>query len=251
MADRIQFLKKVGPEYLDQILKYARWVFDQNSTMAFEIFKSEDVELPRQAVADYLENINPSLCARYLEYLIEEKEEVSTAFHDRLAELYAKMTLAAKKRGDEKSRQDLYAKLLTFIDTTDYYRVDRLYGLLSSEGPIYPVYIALLRTDLHCLIVEFIRKRAGTPTSNVFLTLLRITIRPTVKTSSDLLQPALDFISRHSPRLDTIEALQLLPPLVTTQDIRTFLIEGLRIPVFETHVMRQISKARNDKCPVN
>ncbi|ESK95857.1 rab guanyl-nucleotide exchange factor [Moniliophthora roreri MCA 2997] len=263
LDDTIQYLKKLDPEYLDQIFEYARWVFDQDSTMALEIFKSEDVELPRQAVADYLENINPSLCARYLEHLIEEKGEVSTAFHDRLAELYAKMTLSAKKRGDERSRQDLYAKLLTFIDTTHYYRVDRLYGLLSSEELYEARAILLGRMGRHDQALELYVYRlheymkaeeyckryyqAGTPTGNVFLTLLRIYLRPTAKTSSDLLQPALDLISRHSPRLDTIEALQLLPPLVTTQDIRTFLIEGLRIPVFETHVMRQISKARNDQ----
>ena len=68
-----------------------------------------------------------------------------------------------------------------------------------------------------------------------------------MKTSEDLLQPALDLISRHSRRLDTTEALQLLPPLVTLNDVRTFLIEGLRIPVFDTKVLRQLSKARNDQ----
>ncbi|KAK7044093.1 Vacuolar morphogenesis protein 6 [Paramarasmius palmivorus] len=259
----IDYLKKLGPEYLDQIFEYARWVFEQDSTMALEIFKSEDVELPHQAVADYLEKIDSNLCARYLEYLIEEKEEQSTVFHDRLAELYARMTLSAKKRGDEKSRKELYSKLLAFIDTTHHYRVDRLYGILSSEELYEARAILLGRLGRHDQALELYVYRlheylkaeeyckryyqAGTPTSNVFLTLLRIYLRPTVKTGLDLLEPALDLISRHSPRLDTIEALQLLPPLVTTQDIRTFLIEGLRIPVFDTHVMRQISKARNDQ----
>jgi hypothetical protein len=60
------------------------------------------VDLPRPAVANYLEGIDPSLCARYLEYLIEERHEESSVFHDRLAELYFRMTLAAKKRNDER-----------------------------------------------------------------------------------------------------------------------------------------------------
>lgn len=59
------------------------------------------MELPRQAVADYLEGIDPQLCARYLEFLIEERREESTHFHDRLAEVYLKMTLSAKKHGDD------------------------------------------------------------------------------------------------------------------------------------------------------
>lgn len=58
------------------------------------------MELPRQAVADFLETIDPAICARFVEYLIDEKGDESTLFHNRLAELYLRMTLAAKKRGD-------------------------------------------------------------------------------------------------------------------------------------------------------
>ncbi len=66
-----------------------------------QIFTSEDVELPRKAVADYLEDINPNLCARYLEFLISERQEETPVFHDRLAELYLSTTISAKKRGEE------------------------------------------------------------------------------------------------------------------------------------------------------
>lgn len=85
-----------------------------------------------------------------------------------------------------------------------------------------------------------------TETKTVYLTLLRIYLRPTVNITADLLRPALDLISRHNPRLDSVETLQLLPPLVTAQNIRGFLIEALRAPIFDTAVVRQISKARND-----
>jgi hypothetical protein len=68
-----------------------------------------------------------------------------------------------------------------------------------------------------------------------------------LQTSSNLLQPALELISRHGPRLDAVETLQLLPPLVTADDIRPFLIESLRIPAFDTRVVREINKARNDQ----
>ena len=59
------------------------------------------MELPRQEVADYLESIDPQICARYLEYLIAERNETGAIFHDRLAELYLKMTLDARKKGDD------------------------------------------------------------------------------------------------------------------------------------------------------
>lgn len=68
-----------------------------------------------------------------------------------------------------------------------------------------------------------------------------------MKTSGDLLRPALDLISRHSPRIDPVETLQLLPPLVTAQDLRTFLMEALRAPLFDTSVVREVCKAREEQ----
>ncbi|KAJ6577458.1 hypothetical protein B0H19DRAFT_1120042 [Mycena capillaripes] len=262
LTPSIYYLQKLGPEHLDEIFASSRWIFEKDSSMAFQIFTSEDVELPRPAVADYLESIDPLLCIRYLEFLIEERREESTSFHDRLAELYLKMTLSAKKRNDKNWSQH-YAKLMKFIDTTDRYRIDRLYSMISSEDLFEARAILLgrfgrhdqalelyvyrlqdyLKAEQHCVRVY----RAGTETATVFLTLLRIYLRPTVKSASDFLQPALELIARHSPQLDAVDTLQLLPPLVTTQDIRTFLIGALRAPVFDTRVIRNLSKARGDQ----
>lgn len=77
-----------------------------------------------------------------------------------------------------------------------------------------------------------------------FLALLRIYLRAG---SVKLLQPALDLISRHSPRLDTIETLNLLPPMVPAQDLRAFLREALREPIFDTQVVREIWKSRDQQ----
>ncbi|KAE9401526.1 hypothetical protein BT96DRAFT_956547 [Gymnopus androsaceus JB14] len=259
LYDSIQYLRKLGPEYLDQVFESARWIIEQDSERALEIFKSDDVDLPRDKVADYLEKISPLLCTKYLEYLIQEREEDSVDFHDRLAELYARIALDARRRKDDES----YDKLLEFITTTNHYRVDHLYGILSSQDLYEARAILLGKSGRHDQALELYVYRlqdylkaeeyckqyhqAGTETDNVFLTLLRIYLRPTIKTNVDLLQPALELISRHSRRLDTTEALQLLPPLVTLNHVRTFLIEGLRIPIFDTNVAWQINKARNDQ----
>jgi hypothetical protein len=119
--------------------------------LSLQIFQSEDVELPRPKVADFLETIDPRICARFIEYLIEEKGEDSVGFHNRLAELYLKMAtpgrsvlpegIHSRPHEDlafayfiEASRSEAYATLLTFIDTTVTYQTDRLFGLLPSEG---------------------------------------------------------------------------------------------------------------------
>ena len=71
--------------------------------------------MPRQAVADFLESIDPAICARFIEYLINEKGDESALFHNRLAELYLKMTLSAKKRGDNGPDADGILPVLFFL----------------------------------------------------------------------------------------------------------------------------------------
>ncbi|CAK5269220.1 unnamed protein product [Mycena citricolor] len=262
LAPSILYLQKLGPDHLQEIFESGRWLFEQDRSMAFQIFTSEDVELPRSSVADYLEGIDPQLCIRYLEFLIQERQEESTLFHDRLAELYLKTTLSARKR-NEKDWSQHYDKLLKFIETTDRYRIDRLYSHLSSEDLFEARAILLGRFGRHDQALELYVYRlqdflkaeqhcirayvAGSDTSNVFLTLLRIYLQPTSKTTADLLQPALELIARHSHQLDSVATLQLLPPLVTTQDVRTFLVGALRAPIFDTRVVRNLSKARGDQ----
>lgn len=118
----IRYLQKLGPEHIDQIFTSSRWIFNLDSDRAFQvdisfftlpnrllnlnylrkIFTSEDVELPKQRVADYLESIDARLCAKYLEYIINERDkDAPVVLHNRLAELYLAMVLSAKKHNDE------------------------------------------------------------------------------------------------------------------------------------------------------
>ncbi|KIK98408.1 hypothetical protein PAXRUDRAFT_823887 [Paxillus rubicundulus Ve08.2h10] len=257
----ISYLQKLGPEYLDQIFASARWVFEQDGEMAFKIFTSDDVELPRGPVTDYLEKIDPQIASHYLEYLIDEREETSVGFHDRLTELYLGITMNARKRGDEKKRSEVYAKLLRFINTTESYRPARLYGLLSED--LYEARAILLgRMNRHEHALELYVYKLGdfakaeehckrisppSPTpSPIFLTLLKLYLRPTIPDPPDLLTPALSLIARHRTRLDPIETLQLLPPFVSAQDVKPFLAQALRAPVFDNAVVREVNKARHE-----
>lgn len=126
-----------------------------------------------------------------------------------------------------------------------------------------PPHSLLLRRILHITLIQSFLSRyckrvyvPASATSSIFLTLLRIYLRPSPSyqpshtpqdTENTLLRPALDLISRHSRRIDAEEALQLLPPLVSAQDLQAFLIEALREPVFDTMVVRDISKARSEQ----
>ncbi|KAJ3537551.1 hypothetical protein NM688_g6671 [Phlebia brevispora] len=263
LSPSVNYLQRLGREYLDLIFHYSRWVFEQDPDIAFEIFTSEEVELPRNLVADFLEKLDPAICARYVEFLIQERSEESTDFHNRLAELYLNMTISAKKRGDNDARQAMKDKLLTFIDTTDRYETGRIFALLPQDDLFEAKAILLGRMGRHDSALEiyvyrlqdFLKaeeycKRVYSPdgeTKNVFFTLLRIYLRPTVKADVDLLAPALELVSRHSHQLDEVETLNILPPMVSAQDVRKFLISALRAPRFDSRVVKEVSKARDEQ----
>ncbi|KAH9177407.1 hypothetical protein EDB89DRAFT_1542390 [Lactarius sanguifluus] len=263
LVPSITYLQRLTPEYMDTVFQHSRWIFDENAEMALEIFTSEEMELPPQHVASFLENVNSKLCARYLEYLIEERHEESSIYHDRLAELYLKMTIDTKKAGDEESRKAAYGKLLLFVDNTTHYRVDRLLGMLPSDDLFETRAILLGRLGRHDSALEIYVYRLrdydkaeryckrihqpDTETRNIFFTLLRIYLRPLVRTTDDLLRPALELIARHGPRLNPEETLQLLPPLVAARDVRAFLTGALRVPHFDARVVRGVALARNEQ----
>lgn len=91
----------------------------------------------------------------------------------------------------------------------------------------------------------------STPTQDIFLVLLKIYLEPSPsaqqKHAGSLLKPALDLISRQSPRLETLETLRLLPPLVPAQDICAFLYDAVRAPIFDTQVVRGLQKGLNEQ----
>lgn len=114
----IRYLQKLNDTYLDLIFKSSRWVFDANPTNALEvggrpiqgswnlilspqIFTAEEAQLPRSAVIDYLEKIDPMVCARYIEFLISEQKCTDTAFHNRLAELYLDVVIRSTKKSEQ------------------------------------------------------------------------------------------------------------------------------------------------------
>lgn len=61
----------------------------------------------------------------------------------------------------------------------------------------------------------------------IFLLLLRLYLRPSTP-DPVLLGPALGLIGSQGTRLDAKEVLDLLPPLVTMEDVRSFFIKTLR-----------------------
>jgi len=130
--------------------------------------------------------------------------------------------------------------------------ISRQKSTYSPYTPRYPL------NQLACRYCNRVFDPSSPKTSSIFLALLRIYLQPGVSSTAKspasstfpppatLLQPALQLVSRHSRRLDATETLKLLPPLVQAKDVKEFLIESLRVPRFDTRVIREIAKARRD-----
>ncbi|KAG8685272.1 Vacuolar morphogenesis protein 6 [Ceratobasidium sp. 394] len=259
----IRYLQKLGPDYLDLIFKSARWIFKAKPDLAFNIFTAEEVELPRGPVADYLEGVDPLLAIKFIEYLFSECQEESHTFGDRLGELYLRSAVQFKRAKAAGDYEHLYSKLLAFINSSNFYHPDRLYALLPSEDLYEARAILLGKLGNHQGALEIYVKKmqdyaeaeeyckrvyqTEPDPHGVFLTLLKIFLQPTSPTAPSLLRPALDLISRQSPRIDPIETLKLLPPLVTAADLRTFLTESLRAPKVDTRIERELWLARSQQ----
>ncbi|GJJ08147.1 hypothetical protein Clacol_002355 [Clathrus columnatus] len=258
LGPTISYLQKLGPEYISQIFESSHWVLETDPDMAFDIFTSEETQLPHTKVADYLEDFDPYICIRYLEFLIYEKHDASIEFHERLAESYLKLSLKEKSQNKTGLADEMYSKLVRFIDESQHIQVDRLFGLLPSDDMFEVRAILLGQLGKHEGALEIYVHRlqdyikaeeyckriyhSNAEMKGVFLILLRIYLRAG---SVKLLQPALGLISRHGPRLDSIETLNLLPPMIPAQDLKAFLKDALREPIFDTRVVREIWNNRD------
>jgi len=276
LGPSIRYLQKLGPEYIEQIFESSRWILQRNQDLGFQIFISEDVELSHPQVCHFLESIDSELCIRYLHYLINEREEPGVHFHNHLGLLLISVTRNYKLQGNDDLSKKRYQELLHFLDKTTVYQTDRLYGALPSDGMFEARAILLGRLGRHegaldiyvHQLQDYVKAEEycvrvyapASPTESIFLSLLRTFLRPqsqqhklsessTSGTSQRQvqLQSALELISRHSPRLDPFVTLDLLPPLCTSRDVRQFLVEVLRIPIFETRIQREIWRGRKQQ----
>ncbi|KAK7104918.1 vam6/Vps39-like protein [Littorina saxatilis] len=148
----VQYLQHLGAEHLDLIFEYAEWVLQRHPEDGLKIFTEDTPEietLPRDKVLDYLEKINPSLAIPYLEHVIEDCEDETAEFHNRLVLLlkdrvqeHMESYLNSLPEGHTPSRtgeevEDLgkeRAKLIHFLRTSTHYQAERLLTRFPLDG---------------------------------------------------------------------------------------------------------------------
>jgi hypothetical protein len=133
----VGYLQNLPPEMIDLILEFAEWPLRANSDLGMEIFlaDTENAEtLPRDKVVNFLQDIHVDLAVRYLEHVINELNDLTPEFHNRLVAAYFQ-ELKSRSDRDSDSWNGLMERLVTFLRSSkNVYSLGKAFNLIPKEG---------------------------------------------------------------------------------------------------------------------
>ena len=137
----VAYLRQLPPELVDIILHYVEWPLRADPGLGMEVFiaDTENAEtLPRHRVLDFLQNIKQPLAVQYLEHIINELNDFTPGFHQRLVELYLEQLKASSGQpayiDDAKERAHIQEKLQNFLRSSSQYSKARTFEQMPSDG---------------------------------------------------------------------------------------------------------------------
>jgi len=159
----VGYLQALPPEMIDLILEFAGWPLRTNPELGMEIFiaDTENAEtLPRDRVAKFLGEIDIDLEVKYLEHVIEELNDLTPDFHNRLVVAYVQ-GLKSSENKESDSWKGLMERLLAFLRSSKQYSLSRAFGLIPRDGEIYTVSIifSFKKADMSLVQIRLSMKR--------------------------------------------------------------------------------------------
>lgn len=135
----VMYLQTLPPEMIDLILEFSEWTLRMAPDMAMEVFlgDTENAEtLPRERVVHFLDKIDTRLEIRYLEHIIEDLNDLTPDFHNRLVELFAEQLKGSDARDEEWEAQ--MGRMVIFLKESSQYSLSRAFSLLKGDGKFRP-----------------------------------------------------------------------------------------------------------------
>ena len=120
----VAYLQNLSPDMIDLIIQFAEWPLREDSDLGMEVFlaDTENAEtLHRPRVLEFLQSIDQKLARTYLEHIIQELNDKTPDFHQRLVNIY----IERLKSGDFENDNDQTAwkeKTLEFLKTSKEYQ---------------------------------------------------------------------------------------------------------------------------------
>jgi len=135
----VAYLQNLPPEMIDLILDFARWPLKRDRELGMEVFlaDTENAEtLPRVKVLDFLQDIDRKLAVQYLEHIINELNDTTPSFHQRLADIYIQ-GLKTDDFESEEQRRLWKDKALEFLRNSKNYQAYKALKQLPPDGLSY------------------------------------------------------------------------------------------------------------------
>lgn len=131
----VAYLQSLGPQDVDLVLKYADWPITEDKTLGMEVFvaDTENAEtLPRERVVEFLQMKDRELEIRYLEHIVQELDDPTPAFHQRLVDIYLVRIKAEVTSHEDK--EHLLEKFQEFLKSSKHYEAWTVLRGLSKDG---------------------------------------------------------------------------------------------------------------------
>lgn len=135
----VGYLQQLPPELIDLILEFVEWPLRVDPKLGMEVFlaDTENAEmLPRHRVLEFLQGIDRNLAIQYLEHIINELDDQTPAFHQRLVDLYLER-LKTDEFAEENQRSELRSNLESFLRSSTQYNRIRTFHQLPSDNPTF------------------------------------------------------------------------------------------------------------------
>jgi Vam6/Vps39-like protein vacuolar protein sorting-associated protein 39 len=135
----VGYLQNLPPEMIDLVLEFAEWPLRANPDLGMEIFlaDTENAEtLPREEVARFLQRIDLNLAVKYLEHIINELNDLTPDFHNRLVASYIE-DLKSRSNHNDVTWRDLMDRLLSFLRSSKQYSLSKAFEMIPREGTLY------------------------------------------------------------------------------------------------------------------
>jgi hypothetical protein len=145
----VLYLQGLPPEMIDVILEFSEWTLRKDPELGMEVFlaDSENAEtLPRDRVADFLDGIDIGLEIRYLEHVINELNDLTPDFHNRLVELFIRQ-LTEKEKQKGAAWDELMERLVRFLKESKQYSLGKARSLIPKDGEFCSVLSLLTKAS--------------------------------------------------------------------------------------------------------
>ncbi|OAQ71114.1 vacuolar morphogenesis protein AvaB [Pochonia chlamydosporia 170] len=279
----IEYLKNLPPSEIDLIIEHAGWALKSNPTYAMEIFTgdTENAEtLPRDRVVSFLHSVDPQLERQYLEHIINELDDMTHDFHNRLVELYVDTLRHMNKNW---AWDEIMSNFVTFLrDSRQVYSLTKALGMIPKDDPSFyeaqavilsnmgqhrkalEIYVFQMRdyakAEEYCNRVHKSQDMAVGPSMNsmenasidtddgtqsIYHILLSLYLKPPPLHEVQL-KPALDLLSKHGSRLPATSTLSLIPDDLPVNSLEAYFRGRMRSAnslVNESRIVAGLRKA--------